>query len=61
MNKFEDKRLTWLEADKILKNWGENKVNFCENHHGNCYWNKATGEILWYANEENESNGSFLN
>jgi len=24
----------------------------CENHHGECYWNEKTGELLWIPNDE---------
>lgn len=34
------------------KDW----VQFAENHHGEVYWNKTTGEIIWLANEEGDSN-----
>lgn len=33
---------------------------FCENRHGICYWNSSTGEILWHASEEKDSNASLL-
>lgn len=34
------------------KNW----ECVCENHHGACYWNRVTGELLWLAEMEGESN-----
>ena len=26
--------------------------DFCENHHGTCYWNSKTGEIMWTSDDE---------
>jgi hypothetical protein len=40
-----------IEDPKTRKNW----IFFAENLHGSVYWNKVTGEILWRADEDDES------
>ena len=29
-----------------------NWIWYCENHHGTCYWNNVTGEIMWVCDDE---------
>lgn len=60
MNYKDISNITNEQVDSILKTWGDNAVHYAENHHGTVYWNKSTGEILWYANSEDESNASVL-
>lgn len=52
--KYEHQAISNDEARKMCghPNW----VWFCENQHGTCFWNRATGEILWLAEKEGDSN-----
>ena len=52
MNKYKNTELTHDEADEILKKWKKNKIEYAENNHGQVYWNKSTGEVMWYGDEE---------
>jgi len=45
---YKNTKISFEEAEKLRndKNW----ISYCENHHGGCYWNKETGEIMWISN-----------
>jgi hypothetical protein len=59
--KYVHKKLTWKQADKILKTWGHDGEDcYCENDYGAAYYNGKTGEILWYAEEESDTNAELL-
>ncbi len=45
--KLDDERLT-----EVKKRPGWECI--CENQYGYCEWNKYTGELLWFASDENK-------
>ncbi len=50
-----------VDGDQIVeikkqKGWD----HICENHHGSCYYNSVTGELIWEADEDEDSNASLL-
>ena len=55
--KYIGKSISDKQIDLLRKN--SSWIAFCENRHGECYWNSSTGEIMWIASSE-ESNASLL-
>jgi hypothetical protein len=47
-------KITHEEIHKKLKD--KSWIDFAENNYGSVYWNQKTGEIIWYADDEKESN-----
>ena len=49
-------QLTENEGDLVRSLDKKNWSHFCENHHGDCYWNKRTGAIMWMPNDGSKGN-----
>ena len=44
--------ITYNQAKEIQRQPGWDLI--CENSHGRCYWNKNTGELMWYSNDSEQ-------
>jgi hypothetical protein len=59
MSEYVNGSITSVQIAKLMNIPGWHDF-FCENKYGYCFWNNQTGEILWEATNNIDSNASLL-